>query len=118
MGGLHFLLRFRAKGDHDSVARACRLAVERRAYENILFVAASGAVSDPAAVCEGALVTDRTQHRVVERAGFLAVERANGGVTDRHGGPPRLAGQSNRDLVGLQSDELVLPEAPTVLEIF
>jgi hypothetical protein len=55
-------------------------------------VFALGAVADPAAIAEFALVAQSAQNRIVKFARRLAVERADGDVTD-HEILPNLARQ-------------------------
>jgi len=69
------------EGQHDAVAGARRLLIVRWTDIGVMAVLALGAVADPAAVGEFALVAQRAQDRIVEFARRLAVERADGDVT-------------------------------------
>src|SRR5580698_5163022 len=83
----HLVFRLCGEGEHHAVAEARRLAVLRRADIDAVRVAAFGAVADPAAIGEFALMPERAEERVIKLAGRFAVLGADGCVTD-HGTPP------------------------------
>src|SRR5262249_54534592 len=85
------------EGDHDAVAGAGFVTVERLAHPYRLAVAlAVDAVADERAVVGKALVADGAEHRVVECAGLRRVARADRDVTQHPGPPNSCAGRVPR----------------------
>src|SRR5215472_942264 len=84
--GSHRVLRGRDEGDHDPVAAARGLPVERFAHADVT-LAALQSVERPAALERLALAADRAKHAVVEGQSALHVARAYGDVAD-HGLAP------------------------------